>query len=364
VVTVHSDFDAELARVEVKLFDELEEKVSDKYTFTEPALPFSFAVEPAPGDAAPGVLVVLTGKDASGEVLAQTKATAAFEPRKIVVVDLWLLAACRGRICAAGETCGASESMADLCGPTPLLDTRAASPGEEVTGNFEAPSLPRAVGEKADAAMENSEDDASISPTTTPDPPSIDTSMDSGTPSPPDTQILDGGPEIRDAGANALDVDVGAQDVGPANPNLPDTGPAIEPGPKPPAGKMCGGFAGLSCDGAQFCNYEIAAGGQGCDGIADGAGVCEATPKECTKEYVPVCGCDHRTYGTACDAHLHGMSVLHKGACTEVDCKAIGGRAVDGIGPAPKCAAGETDMGSIVYSNGQMSIEGTICCVK
>jgi hypothetical protein len=56
--------------------------------------------------------------------------------------------------------------------------------------------------------------------------------------------------------------------------------------------------------------------------------------------------------------------VLHTGACTEVDCKAIGGHAVDGIGPAPKCVSGETDMGSIVYANGQTSIEGTICCVK
>jgi Kazal-type serine protease inhibitor domain len=132
-----------------------------------------------------------------------------------------------------------------------------------------------------------------------------------------------------------------------------------------PSGKMCGGFAGLTCDGkGEFCNYEIEAGGQGCEGIANGAGTCQTMPTGCTKEYMPVCGCDHRTHGNACDAHLHGVSILHKGACTDVDCKALGGRAVDGIGPAPKCASGETDMGSIVYASGQMAIEGTICCVK
>jgi hypothetical protein len=135
-------------------------------------------------------------------------------------------------------------------------------------------------------------------------------------------------------------------------------------GGTPPSGMTCGGFAGLQCGSGMFCNYETAAGGQGCVDIADGSGVCQTQPTACTKEYKPVCGCDHRTYGNACEAHSKGVSVMHTGACTEADCKAIGGRAVDGIGPPPKCASGETDMGPIVYANGQIAIEGTICCVK
>jgi hypothetical protein len=165
----------------------------------------------------------------------------------------------------------------------------------------------------------------------------------------------DGKTYASDCDANSKGVAVGRS--GECKAPVVDAGPA-------PEGKMCGGFAGLQCEMTQFCNYEVEAGGQGCDGIADGAGVCQATPRACTKEYQPVCGCDRHTYGNACDAHSQGVSILHKGACTEVDCKAIGGRAVDGIGPAPKCASGETSVGSIVYANGQISIEGTICCVK
>jgi hypothetical protein len=131
-----------------------------------------------------------------------------------------------------------------------------------------------------------------------------------------------------------------------------------------PQDRTCGGIAGLSCATTEFCNYESAAGGQGCDGsIADAAGVCEARPEFCTDEYAPVCGCDRRSYGNACIAHASGTAVLHRGRCTEIDCAAVGGHPVDGIGPGPMCPTGEVEYTWIGYSNGMIAIEGTACCV-
>lgn len=131
------------------------------------------------------------------------------------------------------------------------------------------------------------------------------------------------------------------------------------------SGQTCGGIASLECpSGDEFCNYEESAGGQGCDGtVADAGGTCQTRPQVCDAIYDPVCGCDHKTYSSSCTAHSEGMSVLHDGACTEVDCAAIGGHPVDGIGPPPMCPSGEVNHGSIVYSNGNVAIEGTACCV-
>jgi hypothetical protein len=47
---------------------------------------------------------------------------------------------------------------------------------------------------------------------------------------------------------------------------------------------------------------------------------CKEIVKEncmCTRQYDPVCGCNKKTYGNACEAECHGITNYTKGECPE-----------------------------------------------
>jgi hypothetical protein len=75
-------------------------------------------------------------------------------------------------------------------------------------------------------------------------------------------------------------------------------------------GRICGTIKGLTCPQAEYCFYS-----GGTCGIADMAGICKPRPRMCTRIYMPVCGCNGKTYGNSCEAARAGVSAKHPGKC-------------------------------------------------
>ncbi len=75
---------------------------------------------------------------------------------------------------------------------------------------------------------------------------------------------------------------------------------------------VCGGFQGLKYSADQWCDYPHGA----ICGAVDHFGVCRPRPDVCTAEFIPVCGCNGKSYGNAYEATADGTDVAYNGlAC-------------------------------------------------
>ena len=78
------------------------------------------------------------------------------------------------------------------------------------------------------------------------------------------------------------------------------------------SGPSCGGRGQAECEDGFYCDFPPEA---DC-GRFDAPGSCVAlTDSLCTRDYVPVCGCDGMTYANSCTAHGAGMSIDYDGEC-------------------------------------------------
>ncbi|MET0790132.1 MAG: Kazal-type serine protease inhibitor domain-containing protein [Polyangiaceae bacterium] len=76
------------------------------------------------------------------------------------------------------------------------------------------------------------------------------------------------------------------------------------------SGSKCGGLQGLTCAKEEYCVFP----NPDC-GAADQLGTCQRKPQACTTIYDPVCGCNGKDFGNACEAASAGFGVLHTGKC-------------------------------------------------
>ena len=77
------------------------------------------------------------------------------------------------------------------------------------------------------------------------------------------------------------------------------------------ADKACGARAGDTCSASEYCAYQE---GELC-GDGDAEAVCKSRPATCIELYVPVCGCNRKTYDNSCLAAAAGTGIYTAGKC-------------------------------------------------
>lgn len=73
----------------------------------------------------------------------------------------------------------------------------------------------------------------------------------------------------------------------------------------------CGPASSAQCGAKEWCSFSR----ENACGVLGEPGECKPRPEICTREFLPVCGCDGLTYSNACEAHSRGASIASPGAC-------------------------------------------------
>ncbi|MEL7047510.1 MAG: Kazal-type serine protease inhibitor family protein [Pseudomonadota bacterium] len=75
-------------------------------------------------------------------------------------------------------------------------------------------------------------------------------------------------------------------------------------------GEPCGSRAQITCAKGLWCEPPA-----GLCSVAERLGKCQTAPQVCTREYIPVCGCNSVTYGNECTRRSARVGLDYKGEC-------------------------------------------------